>query len=243
MIHAPARADDRKANTAMTPLTQQQIEALKAIDTPTVCNAIETFNVRGRVEGFLGMDIRCLLPDLGTMVGYAITVTVDSTTPGVAPSGQAWRAWLTAMEQSSKPGVLVFKDIGPLPRKSAHLGEVMGTIARRLGIVGVVADGGLRDILELQRLGLHCFAPGLVPAHGNPRLIEVNVPVCVDGVWIAPGDLLHGDINGVTTIPLAIADRVAEAAQGIRDKEAAAMAYYNGPDFTIDGAVALYGRH
>jgi regulator of RNase E activity RraA len=123
------------------------------------------------------------------------------------------------------------------------MGEVMGTISRRLGVVGVVTDGGLRDILELKRLGIHCFAPGLVPSHGNPRLIEVNVPVCIDGVWISPGDLLHGDINGVTTIPLPIADKVAQAAYQIREKEAAAMAYYNGPDFTIDGAVALYEGH
>ena len=227
----------------MTPLTPEQIAALKAIDTPTVCNAIETFNVRGRVEGFLGMDIRCLLPGLGAMVGYAVTVTVDSTTPGVAPSSQAWRAWLTAMDRSPKPAVLVFKDVGPLPRKSAHLGEVMGTISKRLGVVGVVADGGVRDILELERLGLHCCARGLAPSHGNPRLIEVGVPVCIDGVWVTPGDLLHGDVNGVTTVPLAIADQVAEAVQRIRDKEAAAMAYYSGPDFSIDGAVALYERH
>lgn len=227
----------------MTHLSLAQIEALRAIDTPTVCNAIETFDVRGRVEGFFGMNIRCLLPQLGTMVGYAITVTVDSTTPGVRPDSWAWRAWLTAMEQSPKPGVLVFKDVGPLPRKSAHIGEVMGTISRRLGVVGIVTDGGVRDILELERLGMHCFAPGLTPSHGNPRLIEVGVPVCLDGVWIAPGDLLHGDANGVTTIPLVIADQVAEAAQRIRDREAAAMAYYAGSDFTIDGAVRLYEGH
>jgi regulator of RNase E activity RraA len=227
----------------MTVLTHGQLEALRAIDTPTVCNAIETFDVRGRIEGFCGMDIRCLLPRLGTMVGYAVTVTVDSTTPGVKPDSAAWRAWLTAMEQSPKPGVLVFKDVGPHPRNSAHIGEVMGTISRRLGMVGIVTDGGVRDIIELDRLGLHCFAPGLTPSHGNPRLIEVGVPVCLDGVWITPGDLLHGDANGVTTIPLVIADRVAEAAQSVREREAAAMDYYSGPDFTIDGAVRLYEGH
>jgi regulator of RNase E activity RraA len=227
----------------MSHLTPDQLEALRAIDTPTVCNAIEAFEVRGRVEGFLGMDIRCLLPQLGVMVGYAITVTVDSTTPGVRPDSRAWRAWLTAMEQSPKPGVLVFKDVGPLPRKSAHIGEVMGTISRRLGAVGIVTDGGVRDIVELEQLGMHCFAPGLTPSHGNPRLIDVGVPVCLDGVWIAPGDLLHGDANGVTTIPLAIADRVVEAAQRVREREASAMAYYTGPDFTIDGAVRLYEGH
>jgi regulator of RNase E activity RraA len=91
------------------------------------------------------------------------------------------------MEAAPKPAVLVFQDVGPQPRKSAHLGEVMGTIARRLGVVGVVTDGGLRDILELKRLGFHCFGPGLVPSHGNPRLLEVNIPVTIDGTRIEPG--------------------------------------------------------
>lgn len=216
-------------------LSTEQIDALKAIDTPTICNAIETFQVRGRVEGFLGMDIRCLLPELGTMLGYAVTVTVDTTTPDVPRSGEAWLTWMKAMEASPKPSVLVLKDIGPEPRKSAHFGEVMGTISKRLGVVGVVSDGGLRDGLEVKALGLHYFAPGLVPSHGNPRLIEVNVPVVVDGVRIEPGDLLHGDINGVTTIPLSIADKVAGAAEDVWKKEADLMAYIKGPDFTVEG--------
>ena len=216
-------------------LTSEQLAALRAIDTPTICNAIETFEARGRVEGFLGLDIRCLLPSLGTMVGYAITLTVDSTTPGVPHSAEAWLAWLEAMEASPKPSVLVLKDIGPEPRRSAHFGEVMGTVARRLGVAGIVTDGGLRDILELERLGLHCFGPGLVPSHGNPRLIEVNVPVVIDGVDIEPGDLLHGDINGVTKIPLSIAGKVAEATDGIRQAEATLTDYISSPEFSVQG--------
>ena len=100
----------------MYPLTDEQIQELKTIDTPTICNAIEKFKVRGRVQGFLGMDIRCLLPELGTMVGYAVTVTVDSTTEGAPLDTQAWFNWMKAMEVSAKPVVVVFKDIGPTPR-------------------------------------------------------------------------------------------------------------------------------
>lgn len=216
-------------------LSPEQIETLRAIDTPTICNAIERFDVRGRVEGFFGMDIRCLSPELGTMLGYAITLTVDSTTPGIPPDDETRYAWLKAMETSPKPSVLVMKDIGPQPRKSAHIGEVMGTIATRLGVVGVVTDGGVRDIVELKQLGFHCFAAGLVPSHGNPRLVEINVMLGIDGVRIHPGDLLHGDANGVTTIPLSIADQVADAAAQIRAREAEVMGYVKGSDFTVDG--------
>jgi regulator of RNase E activity RraA len=218
-----------------TPLSPQAIEDLRAMDTPTICNAIETFNIRGRLEGFLGMDIHCLLPDLGSMVGYAVTATVDSTTPEVGQDEQAWLKWMQAMQASPKPAVLVFKDIGPQPRKSAHLGEVMGTIARRMGVVGIVTDGGVRDILELKQLRFHCFAAGLSPSHGNPRLIEFNCPVVIDGVRIETGDLLHGDINGVTIVPQTIANQVAAAAAGVRQKEAEQMAYVNSPEFTLEG--------
>jgi len=220
-----------------TVLTLEQIETLRAVDTPTVCNAIERFGVRGRVEGFLGMDIRSLTPELGTMLGYAVTVTVDSTTPDVPAPRESWRQWIEAMAAAPKPAVLVFQDVGSQVRKSAHLGEVMGTIAVRLGVVGVVCDGGVRDILELKRLGFHCFAPGLVPSHGNPRLIEVNVPVVLDGVRILPGDLLHGDANGVTMVPLSIAAQVADAAAQVRADEAAFMGYITGPDLTVEGLV------
>jgi 4-hydroxy-4-methyl-2-oxoglutarate aldolase len=222
-----------------TMLTPEQIQALRQVDTPTICNAIETFNIRGRVEGFMGMAIRCLLPELGTMAGYAVTLTVDSTTPAVAQDPQVWLEWMTAMANSSRPVVLVMQDVGPTLEKSAHLGEVMGTLAKRLGVVGIVTDGGLRDILEVKALGLQCFAAGLTPAHGNPRLLKVNVPVVIDGVPVHPGDLLHGDINGITTIPLEIADRVMQAVEKIRRDEARTMAYIKSSDFTIEG---LYKR-
>jgi 4-hydroxy-4-methyl-2-oxoglutarate aldolase len=215
----------------MYPLTPEQLAELKAIDTPTICNAIEKFKVRGRVEGFMGMDIRCLLPELGVMVGYAVTVTVDSTVEGAPLDTRAWFNWMKAMEAAPKPVVVVFKDISDNPRHSAHLGEVMATIAARLGVVGVVTDGGLRDILEVKQVGLQCFAKGLVPSHGNPRLIEVNVPVTVDGVRIEPGDLLHGDANGVTAIPRAIADQVAKAALEVRSEEAGLLAYIRSSEF------------
>lgn len=218
----------------MPALTPAQLDALKAIDTPTICNAIETFRVQSDTEGFMGMDIKCLFPELGTMLGYAVTVLVDSTTPDVKRNEAGWQAWVRAMDESPKPVVLIFKDVGPAPRKSAHAGEVMATLAQRLGVVGFVTDGGLRDVNEVRAMGIHYFAAGVVPSHGIPRLLEVNVPVTLDGVNIKPGDLIHGDANGVTTIPLEIADRVADAAQRVRETEAKMLDYIKSDAFNLD---------
>lgn len=224
-------------------LTPEQLEELKQIDTPTICNAIETFHVRGRVQGFLTMDIRCLLPELGTLVGYAVTLTVDSTTEGIPQDPDVWYRWMKAMEASPKPSVVVMKDVGPQVLRSAHLGEVMGTICKRLGVAGILTDGGLRDILEVKRLGLQCFARGLVCAHGNPRLIDVGVPVMIEGVPIHPGDLLHGDINGLTVIPPQIAPQLAAAAEKIRRDEADLMAYIKSEEFTPEGFMQRRTSH
>jgi regulator of RNase E activity RraA len=119
----------------------------------------------------------------------------------------------------------------------------MATLARRLGVVGLVTDGGVRDINEVRALNFHYFAAGVVPSHGNHRLISVNQPVTMDGVRIEPGDLLHGDINGVTKIPLEIADRVAQAAQAVRDREADLLKYIKSPDFTVDGFIQRRAKH
>lgn len=221
----------------MNILTSTQIEELKSIDTPTICNAIELFKVRSAVTGFTGMDIRCLFPHFGTTVGYALTVTVDSTTPDATRDNNVWIEWVRAMENAPKPIFLVFQDVGLNPEKSAHMGDIMGSLAKRLGAVGLLTNGGVRDVLEVERLGFQYFAAGISPSHGNPRLLKVNVPVSIDGLQIAPGDLLHGDINGVVKIPLEIASQVADKVSKVRDEEGALLNYINSADFSVDGFI------
>ena len=71
----------------------------------------------------------------------------------------------------------------------------------------------------------------------------MNGPVVIDGVTIQPGDLVHGDVNGVTLVPLAIAGQVADAAEEVRRVEAELMGYINGPDFSIDGFYRMKFTH
>lgn len=224
-------------------LNAAQLEALKTIDTPTICNAIERFKVRNDVTGFIGMGIRCLYPQFGVTLGYALTVTVDATTPDAKRDNQVWMEWVRAMAAAPKPIFLVFQDVGLNPEKSAHMGEVMASLAQRMGAIGLLTDGGVRDILEVERLGFQYFSAGVVVSHGNPRLLQVNVPVTIDGLQIEPGDLLHGDLNGMTKIPAEIAAQTAEMALKIRQEEADLLAYINGPDFSVDGFIQRKFSH
>jgi 4-hydroxy-4-methyl-2-oxoglutarate aldolase len=216
----------------MPTLTRAEIDSLRQIDSPTISNAIEAFGVRPRVDGFASWDLRCAFPELGSMVGYAVTCTADSTSE--APHCEnAWMRLWDALEAAPRPSVVVIKDVGPDRPRSAHMGEVMATIARALGAVGCVSDGGLRDVFEVKAIGFQYFCPGFVVSHGNPVICDVNVPVRVCGLDVKPGDLLHGDANGLLMVPHEIASRVVEEAQRVREIERKILDLARGSDFTV----------
>jgi len=97
--------------------------------------------------------------------------------------------------------------------------------------------------MEVKSLGYHVFAAGLVVAHGTFNIIDVGIPVEVSGLRIQPGDLLHGDSSGVTTIPLEIADKLYGECLKVRDREAALPDYAHSRDFSFEGLKAkLLGR-
>lgn len=214
-----------------TRLTEEQLAELRAIDSPTVANAIEAFDVRGRVQGYVGHDVRCLIPGLGTMLGYAVTCKGDSTTEQRNIPREHQKLY-QAIFSSPKPAVVVIQDDSQDLLHSCHAGEMMATTMNRCGAIGLVSNGGLRDINEIRGLGdFHYYGAGLVVAHGNPLIYDVGSEVVISGVTIRPGDLLHGDENGITVIPAEIADQVAKEAMKVRDREQQRLKEILSPDF------------
>jgi 4-hydroxy-4-methyl-2-oxoglutarate aldolase len=214
-------------------LTPQQLDELRAIDSPTIVNAIEHFKVRPRVNGYAGATLRCLIPGMGTMLGYAVTCHGDSTTEGKERREHAtlYRA-IAALQPL--PAIVVVGDDGDPARLdlSCHAGEMMATTMKRVGAAGLVTDGGLRDIKEVSALGdFHYFCRGLVVAHGQPCIYDVGATVTICGMEVRPGDLLHGDENGVTVIPAEIASQVAAKALEVREAEHGRLQEILSPDF------------
>lgn len=214
-------------------LTTAQLDELRAIDSPTIANAIEYFDVRPRVAGYCGSNVRCLTPDAGFMLGYAVTCKGDSTTED-KDRREHTELYRAIAVQQPLPVVVVIGDDGD-PNKihlSCHAGEMMATTMKRCGAVGLVTNGGLRDIREINALGgFHYYGRGLVVAHGRPSIYDVGASVTIDGMEVHPGDLLHGDENGVTVIPAEIAERVAEQALAHRDMEQRRLKEILSPDF------------
>ena len=211
-------------------LNYEQLSALRRIDSPTISNAIETFKVRPRVAGYVGYDIRCLFPELPPTVGYAVTCTVDSTTEGL--QGIGFNKLYELLAVAPKPSLIVMQDVGSDRLHSCHAGEVMSTTMKRLGAIGILTDGGLRDVNEVRVLGgFQYFCAGLVVSHGNPVCVSVGEEVTISGMRVRPGDLLHGDINGVLHIPDECAAQVAEAAYQIWRQEEDTLRRINSPEF------------
>lgn len=224
----------------MTSHTPEQLEWLRSVDSPTIANAIEPFKVRDRCEGFLGGSIRCLSPDLGVMVGYALTVTMDSRPGPVASREGYWKMW-RVLEQAPKPAVMVVQDVSGAPTRCAYFGEVMATMAQRLGAIGIVSDGGVRDLNEVHGMGMHYFAPFAVVSHGNFGIVDVNIPVTLDGQVVKPGDLLHGDVNGVVIVPPELVGPLPAQVEKIRQGEAKNIAFIRGKDWSLDEYMRMQG--
>jgi regulator of RNase E activity RraA len=214
--------------------TANLIEYLKTIDSPTLSNAIETLEHQSRDAGFTPLQIRCLFPELSRLCGYAVTAQVETVT-GMHPTTEhAFLELFKAVENSPKPAVVVFQEIGGHADYAAHCGEVMATAFTRLGAVGLVTDSGVRDVPEVRALRFHYFARGTVVSHASFLIVRVGVPIQILGVELKPGDLLYGDENGLLRIPAAALAGIQEAVDRVRVRERRLMDFMRSPEFSVE---------
>jgi 4-hydroxy-4-methyl-2-oxoglutarate aldolase len=213
-----------------SPLTPDVLAYLTSIDSPTIANAIEPFDVRDRTDGFIGGRIECQFPELDPMVGRALTVTMTNAPGEVATRDGYWQMWdaLNAMEG---PVVIVVQDVSGEPHRVAYAGEVMSTIAQKLGAVGMVTDGAFRDVHEVRALGFHYFMKYPVVSHANFSITSVGEPIELDGQRVVTGDILHGDANGIVIVPDSVLDGLPAAVDKVRETERISMEYIRSDAF------------
>ncbi len=226
----------------MEALPAPVLDRLREITSPTVANAIEVFNVRPRSQGFMRPEIHCIFPNLGVMVGYAVTVKIRAASPGAAGATVHPSVHWQKIQQVPAPRVVVVEDLDDPPGLGSFWGEVNGNLHRALGCVGVVTNGGVRDLEEVQALRFHFFAQHISVSHAYVHIVEAGTPVRVGGLTVRPGDLLHGDRHGVTTIPLDLATKIPEGVETVARMERELIAYAQSPGFTVEGLIALWRR-
>ena len=194
----------------MSAISPEVLEKLRAFDTPTICNLVELFELRPRDAGYMDSRIRACFPEMPPMVGFAATATFRSSAP--PREGDAYASTGVQVErfqELSGPPVVVFQDLDD-PPVGATFGEVMCTTYQAFGAVGLVTSGAGRDLEQVRALDFPAFTSGAICAHAYCHVLQVHVPVHVGGLVVYPDDLLHGDLNGVTTIPHEIAPEMAD---------------------------------
>lgn len=114
---------------------------------------------------------------------------------------------------SVQPGDVVVINAGGLADRALY-GGILNELAKRNQAAGVIIDGGVRDVEELQDHGLPIFAAGISPAGPSKGWGgSINAPISCGGVVVQPGDLIHTDADGIVVVPLARVDDILSIAQ------------------------------
>ncbi len=209
-------------------ITPQTLEKLRQFDTPTICNVIELFDIRPRNQGYMDSRIRCNFPELPPMVGFASTAAFRSDAP--PRGGDAYGSMdqqVARFAELPGPAVVVFQDLDD-PPVSATFGEVMCSVYKAFGSAGLITSGAGRDLLQVRAIDYPVFTGSTNCSHAYCHMLHLGLPVRVGGLMVNPGDLLHGDANGVTSIPPEIATEIAEITPEFIAAEAIILDYVRG---------------
>jgi len=221
-----------------TPISDAELQLLQSIPSPTISNAIERFNLRDGTEGYMDSSIRCIFPQKGVMVGYAVTGRVRS---GMRPSGgrrEIMKPYWDQYANFPMPRIAVLQELDD-PAAGAFWGEVNANIHRALGCIGLITNGTVRDLDEVRALNFQFFASGISVSHAFAHLVDFGGPVEIGGLTVRPGDLLHADQHGVVHIPSSIASEVAVASREVEQYERPIIGLCKSKEFTTEKLASL----
>jgi 4-hydroxy-4-methyl-2-oxoglutarate aldolase len=204
----------------MPALSAAQLHKLKRWNTPSIANALEQVSRADPLKLINLEETRDFMPELGPMVGYAMTVVISGRDPG--PKREQpdnfvhYRDYL-----ASRPGpkIVVVQDLDAPACYGAIWGEVGAVTARALGCVGTITDGAIRDLDEMKAAGFKALARRLAVSHAHCWPLRWGVEVEVFGARIRPGQLIHADKHGFIIIPADGRKRLLEAARFMDDNE------------------------
>ena len=227
-------------STAKFPL----VEILRDHDTPTICNAIEIVHGKRGFSNFTKRPFYCSLPAPSPIVGFARTASIA----GKEPSAES-AALLTArrtdyyryMAGGALPAVAVVQDLDDEPCVAAWWGEINANIHWRLGMVGAITNGVLRDMGNLPD-EFPILAGSLGPSHAHCRIESIGEPVNIFGAEIDDGDLIHADLHGAVVVPKDVVSRLASAIKTLIENEDIVLRCTRSDDFSLDALLDAWAE-
>lgn len=218
-------------------LSPEWFSAVAAVDTPTICNALELALGARQATGFTyGTPVAAPVP-LPAIVGYARTLRFGASQPSPLPADQALAQRVAyyryVRPDEGRPVVLVMQDADERPGTGSYWGEVNSTVHQALGVQGVLTNGSVRD-LDMLAPGFPIIAGSIGPSHGHAHIVDFDVPVNVFGLDIKPDDLIHADRHGGVIIPAELAAELPRCIELMIAKEAPILAAARKPGFSVD---------
>ena len=186
------------------------LEELKKYDTPSITNVVATYPNSPLCLGlynpwtenwYTDQSIRCMFPELGSLVGYAVTCVYGMPDPNY--SRLTFMDVIDALDASKGPTILVLQQKFPeeIAGKGGLAGANMVGAMQAVGCLGLLSNGPSRDIDEIRQTGFQYMLSGISPGHGAFGVQAVNVPVNVAGMDVSPGEIIHMDENGACKFP------------------------------------------
>src|SRR6266571_2351796 len=214
----------------MARMTEEELLAeLRTIDSPTITNVVATYPTNPLCLGlynpwtenwYTDASIRCMYPEMGPIVGYAVTCIYSVPDPNYS-NRLTFMDVIDALDASKKPTILVFQQKFPrkLSKKVGLAGEIMTTSMQAVGCVGAISNGPSRDIDTVRGMKFQLLLGGVTAGHGAMAVQAINVPVSVGGMDVAPGELIHMDENGAVKFPADKLEAVVTNAKALLEEE------------------------
>lgn len=202
-------------------LTHGELLQLKRWNTPTVCNGWEQITKHDAArDGFNLEETHDFMPQMGPMVGYAVTAVIEPSNPRHPKANpKGWCQYWQYIGSLPGPKIVVVQDLDKPKTVGAAWGEVNANIHRALGCVGVIIDGAIRDLDEMHNAGFKALARRLCISHAHAHPVRWNCPVTVFGRRVEPGQLIHADKHGFLVIPREDEARLLEAVRFMDNNE------------------------
>jgi regulator of RNase E activity RraA len=213
------------------------LEALRAFDTPTICNALEAVAPHRRVLGFNRRPLIAPFASMKPICGFARTATIRCREPhpmGMREAGRISFAYYEHIAAAPTPTIAVIQDLdGPDIGLGAFFGEVNSAMHKGLGCAGVITDGSVRD-LDTWAEGFFVLAGSIMPSHAHVHVVDIGTIANVAGMVVSPNDVIHADRHGAVVVPADVIKAIPEAAATLARREKVIVEAARKPGFSIE---------
>ena len=183
-------------------LPHSDLLKLKRWNTPTIYNGWEQITQSDvAADAFNLEETRDFMPQMGPMVGYAVTLIVEPSNRAHKSQPNAWAEYRRYVSEQPGPKIVVIQDLDKPRVIGSFWGEVNSNAHRSLGCVGTITDGAIRDLDEMTNAGFKAIARRLCVGHAHVTPVQWGCEVEVFGRIVRPGQLIHADKHGFLVVP------------------------------------------